>query len=311
MTTGSRQLIRLDRFLTLFIFGPLSRLSRRSDGLKIPILMYHSIARDVDDNVHPYFRTVTTPEVFELHMELLHQLNYKVLTLSEAVRLLQGASDPAVSQPLLAPELLKSPLSPYPSPLLVVVTFDDGLRDFYTTAYPILERFGFKATVFLTSGFIDKTFITGRECLTTREIMELTEKGIEFGSHTVNHPQLKDLAKSDIIHELADSKDVIENITGSKVSLFSYPYRFPEEDTEFISNLGPLLIEQGYSAGVTTVIGLSRPSDNPLFLKRLPLNNCDDRQLLQAKLEGAYDWLHKGQLTYKKLRSMFRSLTGS
>jgi peptidoglycan/xylan/chitin deacetylase (PgdA/CDA1 family) len=193
----------------------------------------------------------------------------------------------------------------------VVVTFDDGFRDFYTTAYPILEKFGLKATVFLSSGLIGKTFLTGRECLNEEEILELVARGIEFGSHTVNHPQLKSLSRDEIIYELADSKKMIEGITGSQVSLFSYPYRFPEEDGAFIRNLGSLLIEAGYSAGVTTSIGLSSVSNKALFLRRLPINDCDDRKLFRAKLEGGYDWLYSGQLTYKKLRTAFRYMCAS
>lgn len=308
---ASSRLMRLDRFLTLYFFGPLLVLSKRSCDLKIPILMYHSIARDVDNNVHPYYRTVTTPETFEKHMRFLRELNYEVVTLSEAVPLLQRMSDQSLSQPVLATESGKSHMSPDSVRRPLVVTFDDGFRDFYNKAFPILEQLGFRATVFLTSGYIDKSFLTGRECLRTREVKELAEKGIEFGSHTVTHPQLKGLSRDQIAHELVSSKKMIENIIGSKVSLFSYPYRFPEEDTDFTKKLGALLIEQGYSAGVTTAIGLSGSDNDPLFLKRLPVNDCDDSQFLKKKLEGAYDWLHKGQLTYKKSRVVLRYLRAS
>lgn len=309
MTTGSRWLIRPDRFLTLSFFRTLNGLSGRSSDVKIPVLMYHSIARDVDDNVHPYFRTVTSPEIFENHMELLCQLDYEVLTLSDAVRLLQGMSDSPITRSNVAPHLLKSPVSGNRLHRKVVVTFDDGFRDFYTNAFPILNRFGFKATVFLTSGCIGNTFLTGRECLGTREIRELAEKGVEFGSHTITHPQLKECSRGKILHEVAGSKVAIENITGSEVSLFSYPYRFPEEDREFVRKLGILLVEQRYTAGVTTAIGLSKICDDPFFLRRLPMNDCDDGELFLAKLEGSYDWLHKVQLMYKKLRAMKRNLT--
>lgn len=308
MTPSSRRLMRLDRFLTMSIVHPLIGFSRRSRDLTIPILMYHSIANDIDDSAHPYYRTVTTPETFEKHMGFLHESSYEVLTLSEGVRFLRGTSDRVVPQPVLAPELLKSPMSPDPIRRPVVVTFDDGLRDFYTTAFPILERYGFSATVFVASGYIDKTFITGQECLRTREVRELAKKGVEFGSHTVTHPQLSKLSRAEILHELSASREMVENIVGSEVSLFSYPYRFPEEDAEFTRTLGAILIEQGYSAGVTTAIGLSRAGDDPLFLRRLPVNESDDRQFLRAKLEGAYDWLHMGQLMHKRLRAAFRNL---
>jgi peptidoglycan/xylan/chitin deacetylase (PgdA/CDA1 family) len=285
---GRHNLMRLDRFLTLHISLPLSGFFRTSRDLTIPVLMYHSIAEDVDESVPRYFRTVTTPETFERHMGFL-----------------QGMSQP---RPLgsLAPHLADSLMSPRSIRRPVVVTFDDGFRDFYTTAFPILERFGFRATVFLASGFMGKTFLTGRECLRVGEVRELAEKGIEFGSHTITHPKLTELSRGKITEELVGSKNMIQNIVGSEVSLFSYPYRFPAEDAQFTRKLGALLLQHGYSAGVTTAIGMSRASDDPLFLRRLPINDTDDRQFFQAKLEGAYDWLHMGQLMHKRLRATFR-----
>lgn len=286
--------MRLDQFLTHYIFTPLKSLSFGAAKLEIPILMYHSIASDLDEKLHPYFRTVTTPATFAKQIQFLSESDYEVLTLSQAVRLLQGESERQGSLSSL--------------PRRVVITFDDGFRDFYTTAFSILEKYGFKATVFLASGFIDKSFITGKDCLRTSEIKELANQGIEFGSHSVSHPQLRELSGAQIVQELAVSKKEIECITGTKVSLFSYPYRFPEEDIEFTEMLNQLLTEQGYSAGVTTVIGVSKSGDNPLFLKRLPVNDCDDNQFLQSKLTGGYDWLHNGQLAYKKLRTISKKM---
>ena len=279
--------MRVDRVLSQYLFALLKGWSR-SNGLKIPILMYHSIAGDTDDHLHPYYRTVTTPETFAMQMAYLSQSGYRALTLSEAVSLFHGEPN---GEPLRRP---------------VVITFDDGFEDFYSAAFPILERYGFKATVFLTSALIGKTFVTGRQCLSAGEIKELAGKGIEFGSHTVNHPQLRALSKDEIINELTGSKAAIEDLIGAPVSLFSYPYGFPEEDIDFTRNLGTLMTETGYTAGVTTAIGLARVGDNIMFLRRLPINDKDDLSLLQIKLEGCYDWLHPCQLAYKKLRSVFR-----
>jgi peptidoglycan/xylan/chitin deacetylase (PgdA/CDA1 family) len=301
--------MRLDRFLTLFIFAPFKELSRKACDLEIPILMYHSIANDVDDSVHPYYRTVTTPETFEKQIAFLHHSGYEVLTLSDAVKLLQNDVDTHISKSFDASYSSSStvlkPINLLRRP--VVLTFDDGFQDFYTTAFPILERFGFKATVFLTSGLIGKVFVTGRQCLNREEIQELVARGIEFGSHTVNHPQLKTLPKNEIIDELAHSKKTIEDITRSEVTLFSYPYGFPEEDEVFVMELNSLLIAKGYTAGVTTSIGLSREGDNLLFLKRLPVNDCDDKYLFRSKLAGSYDWLYRWQLMYKRLRPILRN----
>ena len=130
--------------------------------------------------------------------------------------------------------------------------------------------------------------------------------GIEFGSHTASHPQLHNLDFEQIRAELIRSKERIEQIIGNAVTLFSYPYRFPEEDEEFVEALGDLLAMIGYTAGVTTSIGRASLDDAPLFLKRLPVNDCDDERLFAAKLSGAYDWLHTGQIAYKRVRALRR-----
>jgi peptidoglycan/xylan/chitin deacetylase (PgdA/CDA1 family) len=289
--------MRIDRLLTLALFYPAIKWLRRDSELRIPILMYHGISKQLDDHLHPYFRTVTSPERFEQQMRFLSENSYEVLTLSEAVHLLQDQS-PRNST--------KDSASFGEQRHIVVITFDDGLRDFYSAAFPILEKFGFKATVFLTSGLIGKTFPTGSECLRETEIKELASKGIEFGSHTESHPQLKKLSEDKILHELSASKATIEAILKSPVTLFSYPYKFPEEDHYFTKNLAALLVILGYSSEVTTIIGTVKTSDNPFFLKRLPINDCDDMRFFHAKLAGAYNWLHIGQLAYKRLKGNLR-----
>lgn len=295
--------MRIDRLLTLCFFYPAIKVMGRSSGLQIPILMYHGISDHINDHLHPYYRTVTTIERFEQHMRFLIENRYQVITLSEAARLLQEApSATSSSQRKSTPEKSANHHCP-----MVVITFDDGLRNFYTAAFPVLEKFGFKATVFLTSGLIGKTFPNGSDCLKDAEIKELTGKGIEFGSHTVSHPQLKKLSLDEIGHELSASKTTIEAITGSSVTLFSYPYKFPEENQKFTKKLTVLLASLGYIAEVTTIIGTAKRGDNLFFLKRLPMNNDDDLTLLQAKLEGGYDWLHNCQLVYKKITWLFTS----
>lgn len=275
---------RIDRWLTLSIVSPWRGLVSGPHRPAIPILMYHSVSDEVDDAVHPYFRTVTTPAVFARHVAHLRARGYAAVTLSEATRLLH---DPAHID--LAGK--------------VVLTFDDGFRDFFTAAHPILERAGFAATVFLASAYVDRTFLTGRDCLRSSEIRALSESGVEFGSHSVSHRRLVDLEYTELVEEVRGSKTMIEDITGQAVTLFSYPYRFPEENGSFTRLLGGLLDASGYRAGVTTAIGRSQPADDLRFLPRLPVNDRDDTRLLQAKLDGHYDWLRAGQLFRKKARA--------
>lgn len=280
--------MRIDRILTLSVVGPLRGLAAPRDARSIPILMYHSIADDVDDAVSPYYRTVTSPKSFARQIEVLRSMGFTAITLSRALHLLNSASEAAAwDQPN------------------VVITFDDGFQDFYTDAFPILEHADFTATVFLPSAFVGTRFFTGRECLTATEVRTLSERGIEFGSHSVSHRRLVELGTSELAKELSDSKASIEDIVGREVTLFSYPFRFPEENPRYIGTLGRLLDECGYRGGVTNAIGRSTRQHDRRFLPRLPVNDCDDARLLQAKLSGDYDWLRAGQRMRKTSRALW------
>jgi peptidoglycan/xylan/chitin deacetylase (PgdA/CDA1 family) len=194
-----------------------------------------------------------------------------------------------------------SPLPQHPHDRLVVITFDDGFRDFLTNAFPILQRHGFSATVYLPTGFISddrsalgnvegRTF-KARECLTWREVAELQQAGIEFGSHTVHHPKLVDLEWPEIENELRESKREIEEHLGAAACSFAYPYAFPQSERRFAKHFRELLADSGYQSCVTTAIGRARVPVDLLRLPRLPINGADDTVLLEAKLTGAYDWL--------------------
>ncbi len=268
---------------------------RPRDEMRIPILMYHSIS-DVDEKgVHPYFRTTTSPAVFAEHMRFLHDNRYSVIGLNEAVSILDNRAKGETAQ------------SSNTAKKYVVLTFDDGFRDFHTTAFPVLKHYGFTATVFLATAFIGsdrRKRFKGKDCLLWDEVRELDRKGIAFGSHTVNHPVLVELKNEEIEKEIRQSKEEIENNLGKVVQSFSYPYAFPEHDKELISYFRNTVQNNGYSCSVTTIIGTAGKADDPLSLKRLPVNTSDELSLYQAKIEGGYDWVHSIQHAFKSLRSI-------
>ncbi|MCE5210541.1 MAG: polysaccharide deacetylase family protein [Deltaproteobacteria bacterium] len=271
---------RLDRFLTLHFFNRIVKKQSSVDNDRIPILMYHSIS-DEKETSHPYYHVNTSQAVFDAHMRYLHENNYAVISLAD----------------------LKSSFNTKNLFQHVVITFDDGLYDFLTNAFPILKKYNFGATVFLPTGFIHNARLSfnGRKCLTWNEVRKLSSEGINFGSHTVTHPQLSNLSTKGIENEIKLSKYRIEDETGITVKSFSCPYAFPE-NKEFGITLRTLLEECGYTSGVTTRIGTARKADDVFFQSRLPANSADDILLFRAKLEGAYDWLSQPQRFIKRFK---------
>jgi peptidoglycan/xylan/chitin deacetylase (PgdA/CDA1 family) len=270
------------------VAAPLLRAMRKGGPPELPILMYHSISDDPEDGVSEYYKTCTSPQAFRRQMHFLRDAGCRVVPLEEAVRTLGAGNQSGEKQ--------------------VVVTFDDGFRDFYDQAYPVLRDCGFTASMFLPTAFIGNSrhSLKGKECMNWPEVRELLDAGIRFGSHTVNHPVLVDLEWKEIEREVRDSKNELEQNLGAPAETFAYPYAFPQADHAFVRQFAHLLEDAGYECCVTTVIGFARPGDNLFQLKRLPVNSRDDNALFQAKLEGAYNWLAVPQQLLKEGKRRLR-----
>lgn len=280
--------MRLDRWLSTAVFHPLRQIGMAAHGVRLPVLMYHSLSDDHDDRASAYYKTSTDPLIFRQQMRFLAAEGYKTIHLSDAVARLQD------NQPFAGNT--------------VVITFDDGFRDFYTHGFPVLQEFGLTAAIFLPTAFIgdDRRGFNNIECLTWQEVREMRKAGIEFGSHTVNHPKLRDLSPGEIERELVDSKAEMEQQLGESINLFCYPYAFPQENRSFAVNFRRLLAQAGYDCCLTTELGRVRTGDDPYRMKRLPANSLDDPALFRAKLEGSYDWLAVPQGLIKKIKHQIR-----
>lgn len=270
--------MRADALITLNVVQPVRRLFPPK-GRRVPILMYHSISNR-EESGHPYFRTVTSQDAFERQMRYLDENGYTAVRIGEALEYLDGTR-----------ELPRQP---------VVITFDDGYADFESAAYPVLAQYGFTAIVYLPTAFIGEIGGWFKECgcLTWNQVRELHGLGIEFGSHTVNHPKLVELSAKAVEEEVRRSKEEIEQRIGSGITSFAYPFAFPESQKPFRGMLRGVLEDAGYENGTCTTIGVASAEDDRMFLMRLPMNGLDDGRLFEAKLKGWYDWL--GGLQYGK-----------
>jgi peptidoglycan/xylan/chitin deacetylase (PgdA/CDA1 family) len=268
----------IDRLFSLFIINPFVKMTNRNH--KIPILMYHSISEKNDDDVPAYYRQNTHPDTFEAHMRILTEKGYKAIDLNF---LMNESGNP------------KNPTAKY-----VLLSFDDGFENFYTNAYPILDKYGLTATMYIISSMVGKEF-KGRKCMSWSQIDELSRNGITMGSHTVTHPILYSLSKPEIKNELLNSKHRLEDKLGSSIDHFAYPYAFPENDHNYIRHIKETLKKIGYQSCMTTIIGRA-DKNKQYFLKRLPINSTDDKKFFEAKLNGAYDWLRLLQYASKSLQ---------
>jgi len=273
---------RLDRLITLYLCSPLTRLFAGAGGYSVPILAYHSISENLFGYSHPYYQINTSPKVFIDQMKWLRNAGYSTLGLHDLPAAFESGSD-----------LSKC----------FVITFDDGYRDILTEGWPVMHQCGFSATVFLITDRIQTTprRFEGADYLTWRDVRELHTQGISFGSHTVSHADLRSLEPEEIDYELGYSKEVIEQMLGAPVRSFSYPFPFPEEDLNFTRYLADALENHAFQNGVSSIIGRATRDSSRFFLPRLPMNSWDDPDLLAAKLQGGYDWMHIPQWLHKRV----------
>jgi peptidoglycan/xylan/chitin deacetylase (PgdA/CDA1 family) len=171
-----------------------------------PILMYHAVARaEQDPN-----RLCVSPQLFDAQMGYLSR------------RGLRGVS---------VGELLES-VGLGRSEGLVGLTFDDGYRDFLDTAVPIMERYGFSATVFVVGGRPggENDWEHAHEprppmrLLGPDGIREAAERGMEVGAHSMTHPRLSGLEPDRLEREVGGSRRALGEVLGGEIRGFCYPY---------------------------------------------------------------------------------------
>lgn len=182
-----------------------------------------------------------------------------------------------------------------PSQKKIAVTFDDGYEDFYYVVFPLLQQFGFTATVFVVTGYTGQLsdwdinlFGKKNRHLSWQQIRELNQQGIEFGSHTVTHQDLTRLPLTQLRAELRKSKQTLEDRLGQKVLFISYPFgRYNLPVIQEAKNAD-------YKAGFTNYPRLDLRSYDPFIIKRIGLTGFDSPLSLQFKLStGGWRWIEE------------------
>ncbi len=177
--------------------------------LKINVLLYHQIGDSPTDETNLNCFCKTTE--FYNQMEFLSKSKqHEVIPLCTALDIISSAKNIDKNY--------------------VVLTFDDGCESFYNVAFPILKSFSFNATVYPITGFLGQNAIINSrkynhlKIISADLIKELSNMGINFGAHTVNHLRLTELSKSDAEFQIRQSKIKLEKILGYQVDSFSFPH---------------------------------------------------------------------------------------
>jgi peptidoglycan/xylan/chitin deacetylase (PgdA/CDA1 family) len=193
----------------------------------LPILAYHQIAQVPAE--HDPSGLAVSPSSFAQQMAYLYTAGYQCLNLQDALYYWQTGQRPPRKS--------------------FVLTFDDGYQDVYTTAWPILERFGFTATIFLVAGRVgsESTWKRQRGTLATSlmswtAIHQMQQAGFAFGNHTLTHAYLPTLDDRQVRDEITCAKAMLEDRLGAPVPFFCYPYNASDARIE------RLVAENGHQA---------------------------------------------------------------
>jgi peptidoglycan/xylan/chitin deacetylase (PgdA/CDA1 family) len=208
--------------------------------MMVPVLLYHKIDFPAKDSrVRGGF---TPPARFARQMAYLKKQGFVFYTASELTEHFRQRGE-------------------FPRNA-ITLTFDDGWKDNYTNAFPVLKRLGIRATIFIIPSCIGQTSAkaqadgeSGREHLSREEILEMSRHGIEFGSHSMNHRLLHEIAPADVEFEIEESKRQLENLLAQPCKVFAYPAGFFTEQAQRV------LERSGHVAAFTTHYGPSAPLD--------------------------------------------------
>jgi peptidoglycan/xylan/chitin deacetylase (PgdA/CDA1 family) len=160
----------------------------------VPIILYHRI--DTSPINSQYY---VPPEKFDEEMKLLHDWGYTTITTELLIKAINEGAD----------------LPPRP----ILITFDDGHLNNYTTAFPIMQKYGFTGVLYIVANYMGAD-----QYMNVDQIKEMASAGWEVGSHSVNHIDLTSLEPERQRYEVVESRAILEVKLGVPVLTIAYPF---------------------------------------------------------------------------------------
>lgn len=248
----------------------------------IPILMYHSIS----EQTNRAFKAFTvSPTVFARQMAFLAQNHYTPLTVTQWRNLRMHFS----------PDLPTRP---------IVLTFDDGFADFFESAFPILQRYHFPATLYVTTAYMNGTSRwlrrereTNRLMLNYSQLRELQAAGIECGAHSHTHRPLDMLNPMQLELEIWQSKTILERHLERPVFSFAYPYGY------FTASVRAFVKQSGFTSACAVRHMLSSFEDDIFSLGRVMVQEQDELAFARLLTWHSLSTVERVQQTYRRMRT--------
>lgn len=268
-------------------------MQKQPQSTVVPILMYHSISQSATAKFHPF---AVSPAAFAEQMAYLQAQGYTPITVTQYrdARTTAGSQHP------------------------VVITFDDGFADFYINALPVLQQYGFTASLYVTTAFVGATSRwlqkegeATRPMLTWQQLTEVAQAGIECGGHTHTHPQLDTLPIAAAQHEITHCKEVLEQHLGHEITSFAYPFGY------YTAQVRQAVADAGYSSACTVKHAMSSDTTDILALTRFMVTADTDIQTFARLLMGtgisraAGMYLNTRTLVWQTIRRSSTYMTSS
>jgi peptidoglycan/xylan/chitin deacetylase (PgdA/CDA1 family) len=238
------------------VAGPPDVLAPGPAALNVPILTYHYIRVNPDRYDRMGFALSVTPADFAAQMDWLARNGYHPITTEDLYAFLQGARG--------------LPSKP------VILTFDDGYTDFFTTALPVLISHDFRAEAYVVSGFVGQPGY-----MTAAQVREADRSGIEIGSHTVSHANLATASFGAVRAQIAESKAFLEQLIGHPVVSFCYP------SGKFNSAVASQVAAAGYHDATTTYFGYRHALGDRYIWTRLRVSGGEPLDQFAAAVRTA------------------------